>query len=169
MRLVNLGENVFEQVVPVCLSFISNERAEIAYQFAELTDSNKFKGDFNSVRFNRGINSTRCFVQRLQPLPSRSVKGWPKSISMMLCEIKDAGSPIPQVGDWLEKQRQATTLYERLLVRRLRSSFPVAHLFAYGRLIDRYWMADRTDEFFNLKYESSSERQRERQLHAGGI
>ena len=43
MRLVNLGENVFEQVVPVCLSFIANKCAGIAYQFADLTEATSSK------------------------------------------------------------------------------------------------------------------------------
>jgi hypothetical protein len=34
------------------LSFIANNRAGIAYQFADLTDSNKFRGDFTSVHYN---------------------------------------------------------------------------------------------------------------------
>ena len=151
MRLVNLGENVFEQVVPVCLSFISNERAEIAYQFADLTDSNKFKGDFNSVRFNEVSTVRVASFKDYSLYQAEALRDGQVYFDDAL-EIKDAGIQYHRSGIGL-KNKGGNDLYERLFSPS-QKQFPRCTPVWYGRLIDRYWMADRTDEFFNLKYES---------------
>jgi hypothetical protein len=151
MRLVNLGENVFEQVVPVCLSFIANERAGIAYQFADLTDSNKFQGDFTSVHYNEVSTARVASFKDLSLYQADALKDGQVYFDEAL-EIKDAGIQYHRSGIGL-KNKGGNDLYERLFSPS-QKQFPRCKPVWYGRLIDRYWMDDRTDEFFNLEYEN---------------
>src|ERR1035441_383378 len=150
MRLVNLGENVFEQVVPVCLSFIANKCAGIAYQFADLTDSNKFRGDFTSVHYNEVSTARVASFTDFSLYQADALKDGQVYFDEAL-EIKDAGIQYHRSGIGL-KNKGGNDLYERLFSPS-RKQFPRYKPVWYGRLIDRYWMDDRTDEFFNLEYE----------------
>ena len=150
-RLVNLGEGVFDQIVPVCLSFISNEDAGTSYEFADLTEGNKFTGDFAEVRYNEVSTKLVASFKDLSLYSGDALKAGQVYFADAL-EIKDAGIQYHRSGIGL-KNKGGNDLYERLFAsspRQFSKSKPVW----YGRLIDRYWMRDQTDEFFNLDYET---------------
>ena len=67
-------------------------------------------------------------------------------------EIKDAGIQYHRSGIGL-KNKGGNDLYERLFSPS-QKQFPRCKPVWYGRLINRYWMDERTDEFFNLEYEN---------------
>ena len=150
-HLVNLGENVFEQIVPVCLSFISNESAASSYQFADLTDSNKFNGDFSTIQFTE-VSTARVAAFKDLSLYSGEALRADQVYFVEALEIKDAGIQYHRSGIGL-KNKGGNDLYERLFSASPRQ-FPRTQPVWYGRLIDRYWIQDRTDEFFNLDYDS---------------
>ena len=150
-RLVNLGEGVFDQIVPVCLSFISNEDAGTSYEFADLTEGNKFTGDFAAVRYTEVSTKLVASFKDLSLYSGDALKAGQVYFADAL-EIKDAGIQYHRSGIGL-KNKGGNDLYERLFnssPRQFSKSKPVW----YGRLIDRYWMRDQTDEFFNLDYET---------------
>lgn len=147
---MNLGEDVFSQViVPVCLSFISNESAGKEYEFANLTAGNKFTGDFSEVTFQQFSTAQIVSSKDLSLYCGESLKSGQVLFADAL-EIKDAGIQYHRSGIGL-KNKGGNDLYERLFSSSFtcfKSSRPVW----YGRLIDRYWIQERTDEFFNLGY-----------------
>ncbi len=149
-KLVNLGENVFSQViVPVCLSFISNQSAGKEYEFADLTAGNKFTGDFSEVTFQQFSTAQIVSSRDLNLYSGESLKSGQVLFGDAL-EIKDPGIQYHRSGIGL-KNKGGNDLYERLFSSSstcFQSSRPVW----YGRLIDRYWIQERTDEFFNLGY-----------------
>jgi hypothetical protein len=150
MCLANLGENVFEQVVPVCLSFIANEPPGVNYRFADLTDSNKFKGDFTSVHYNEVSTARVASFKDFSLYQADALKDGQVYFDDAL-EIKDAGIQYHRSGIGL-KNKGGNDLYERLFSPS-QKQFPRCKPVWYGRLIDRYWMDEHTDEFFNLEYE----------------
>jgi hypothetical protein len=149
-KLVNLGENVFTQVVvPVCLSFISNESVAREYEFADLTDGNKFSGDFSAMTYQHVSIERTVSSKDLSLYACDSLKAGQVSFGNAL-EIKDAGIQYHRSGIGL-KNKGGNDLYERLFSSSS-SHFSESRPVWYGRLIDRYWIQERTDEFFNLGY-----------------
>jgi len=151
-RLVNLGENVFDQVVvPVCLSFISNDNTGSAYQFADLTDGNKFTGDFTSISFTNVSTAQVASFTDVSLYSGDALKAEQVYFADAL-EVKDAGIQYHRSGIGL-KNKGGNDLYERLFSAS-QKAFSKSKPVWYGRLIDRYWISEKTDEFFNLNYEN---------------
>ncbi len=149
-KLVNLGEDVFDQVVvPVCLSFISNESVAREYEFADLTAGNKFSDDFSAITYQHISIAQTVSSKDLSLYACYSLKAGQVSFGDAL-EIKDAGIQYHRSGIGL-KNKGGNDLYERLFSSSS-SHFSKSRPVWYGRLIDRYWIQERTDEFFNLSY-----------------
>jgi hypothetical protein len=153
LSIVNLGEEAFTQViVPVCLSFIQKRSPSIEYKFANLTDGNKFTGDFQAIEHKTIPLERATSSKDLSLYTGESIKSGQVSFAEAL-EIKDAGIQYHRSGIGL-KNKGGNDLYERLFSSTpsfFESSKPVW----YGRLIDRYWIQAETDEYFNLDYKST--------------
>ena len=150
LRIVNLGEEVFEQcVVPVSIAFTKNESPASSYWLADVREKSKYSGNLADSNF--------------VTIPLTKVSSF-KDISLFFgedlnegqvyfndaLEIKDAGIQYHRSGIGL-KNKGGNDLYERIFdsdAKRFKSSQPVW----YGKLINRYWMMDNTDEFFHLDY-----------------
>jgi len=152
VKIVNLGEEVFEQVVvPVCLSFIRRDKPLESYEFADLTDRNKFTGDFNAVALRSASLDQIKSSKDLSLYVGEALKENQIRFDEALM-IRDAGIQYHRSGIGL-KNKGGNDLYERLFSDNpggFRKSKPVW----YGKLIARYFMSEKTDEYFNLEYKS---------------
>lgn len=152
VKIVNLGEEVFEEVVvPVCLSFIRRTEPTPSYEFAELTDQNKFTGDFNSVRFREASVENVASSKDLSLYVGEPFKENQVRFDEALL-IRDAGIQYHRSGIGL-KNKGGNDLYERLFSDKA-SAFSKSRPVWYGKLIGRYFMTRKTDEYFNLDYRS---------------
>lgn len=152
VKIINLGEEVFEQVVvPVCLSFIKRSNPTDSYEFADLTDKNKFRGDFGSIKFRQALIERAKSAADLSLYVGGDLGENQVTFDEALV-IKDAGIQYHRSGIGL-KNKGGNDLYERLFTdnrKQFRKSRPVW----YGKLISRYFISEETDEFFNLDYKS---------------
>jgi hypothetical protein len=150
VKIVNLGEEVFENViVPTCLSFIIRRSAQNAYEFSDLSKESKFSSDLRDISF-RQIPLLRVRASKdLSLYFGKELREGQIAFADAL-EIKDAGIQYHRSGIGL-KNKGGNDLYERLFSsdrKAFKSSEPVW----YGRLIDKWFIASQTDEFFNLDY-----------------
>src|SRR5262249_13247799 len=128
----------------------ANSRSGASYEFADLTAANKFTGDFRTVAYGDvSIERVNSFKD-LSLYSGEPLKDGQVYFSDAL-EIKDGGIQYHRSGIGL-KNKGGNDLYERLFSA-VRSHFSNNRPVWYGRLIDRYWISAKTDEFFNLEYE----------------
>lgn len=150
MKIVNLGEEVFENViVPTCLSFIKRARPIDSYMFADLSKESKFSGDLWSIIFRKVSFQQVLSSKDLSLYSGRELRRNEVLFGDAL-EIRDAGIQYHRSGIGL-KNKGGNDLYERIFssdIKYFHSSIPVW----YGRLIDRWLIQPHTDEFFNLDY-----------------
>jgi type I restriction-modification system DNA methylase subunit len=150
VKFVNLGEEVFENVVvPTCLSFVKRVRPSDAYLFADLSEASKFSGDLRSIHF--------CPVPLQQVMSSGDLSLYfgrdlrnNEVLFVDALEVKDAGIQYHRSGIGL-KNKGGNDLYERLFSGR-RQDFKQSVPVWYGKLIDRWMIQPTTDELFNLNY-----------------
>jgi type I restriction-modification system DNA methylase subunit len=150
VRIVNLGEEVFENViVPTCLSFIKRDQPSSGYLFADLSKDSKFSGELRATPFRQADLQQVKLSKDLSLYIGTPLRNKELLFAEVL-EIKDAGIQYHRSGIGL-KNKGGNDLYERLFNSDqdvFRSSIPVW----YGRLIDKWFIETRTDEFFNLNY-----------------
>lgn len=150
LKVVNLGEEVFEQcVVPVCVTFMERNSPAQAYSLADVRDKSKFTGNLAQSRFTV-IPLTKVASFKDLSLYFGEELGMGQVYFDQALEIKDAGIQYHRSGIGL-KNKGGNDLYERLFdsnPKRFKKNQPVW----YGKLINKYWKAETTDEFFNLDY-----------------
>lgn len=150
LKIINLGEEVFENVVvPTCLSFIMRSEPLGAYSFADLSTDSKFSGELNQITFRKASLEGVRSSNDLSLYPGEELRKNEVAFNEVL-EIKDAGIQYHRSGIGL-KNKGGSDLYERLFAsdkHAFSSSMPVW----YGKLIDRWSIQPETDEFFNLEY-----------------
>ena len=150
VRILNLGESVFEEcIVPVCLTFISKSSPMPSYLLADVREKSKFTGDLATSHFEEVPLARVHSFKDVNLFLGDSLKKDQIYFDEAL-EIKDAGIQYHRSGIGL-KNKGGNDLYERIYSsdpREFNNSKPVW----YGRLINRYYMAEKTDEFFNLDY-----------------
>jgi type I restriction-modification system DNA methylase subunit len=150
VRILNLGEGVFEEcIVPVCLTFISKSSPMPSYLLADVREKSKFTGDLATSHFEEVPLARVHSFKDVNLFLGDSLKKDQIYFDEAL-EIKDAGIQYHRSGIGL-KNKGGNDLYERIYSsdpREFSNSKPVW----YGRLINRYYMAEKTDEFFNLDY-----------------
>jgi hypothetical protein len=150
VKLVNLGEQVFENViVPTCVSFVRKASPAAEFKLADLRRESKFTGDLTSIEFadiplDRVLSSKDLSLYFSRELRKNEV------LFADALEIKDAGIQYHRSGIGL-KNKGGNDLYERLFSSNPRSFKPTAPIW-YGKLIDRWVIQPETDEFFNLNY-----------------
>lgn len=150
VKFVNLGEEVFENVVvPTCLSFVKRVRPSDAYLFADLSKANKFSGDLRSMQFRPVPLQQVMSSGDLSLYFGRDLRN-DEVLFVDALEVKDAGIQYHRSGIGL-KNKGGNDLYERLFSGR-RQDFKQSVPVWYGKLIDRWMIQRTTDEFFNLNY-----------------
>ncbi len=149
VRIINLGEGVFEGVVPVCLTFLRNKFPETSYFFADVSERSKFSGNLSDSRFLEIPLARVHSFKDLSLYFTDELRNNQVYFDAAL-EIKDAGIQYHRTGIGLKK-KGGNDLYERLFSSN-HKAFQEARPVWYGKLINRYYMAERTDEFFNLNY-----------------
>jgi TaqI-like C-terminal specificity domain/N-6 DNA Methylase len=149
-KIVNLGEEVFENViVPTCLSFIERKPPSDAYLFADLSKESKFAGDLRAIGFRKILLQRVKAANDLSFYFGRELRGNEVTFADAL-EIKDAGIQYHRSGIGLQN-KGGNDLYERLF-NSDRKAYKATVPVWYGRLIDKWFIASQTDEFFNLDY-----------------
>jgi len=150
VKLVNLGEEVFENViVPTCLSFVMRTQPTKSFYFADVSKGNKFSGDLTRIHLRLASLDQVKSSQDLSLYLGKTLRENEVLFDHAL-EIKDAGIQYHRSGIGLKK-KGGNDLYERLFSsdsQAFKSSVPVW----YGKLIDRWVIQPKTDEFFNLDY-----------------
>ena len=151
VKIVNLGEEVFENViVPTCLSFIIRKSPSSAYFFADLSKDSKFAGDLRAISF-RDIPLKKVVASKDLSLYFGKELRDGQVYFVDVLEIKDAGIQYHRSGIGL-KNKGGNDLYERLFSSD-RKDFKNSKPVWYGRLMDKWFIASKTDEYFNLDYE----------------
>ncbi len=149
-KIMNLGEGVFEEcVVPVCLTFLQKKSPGNSYFLADVNEKSKFTGNLFDSRFLE-IPLARVHLFKDLSLYFTSQLGNDQVYFDAALEIKDAGIQYHRSGIGL-KNKGGNDLYDRLFsdgCEAFQNSRPVW----YGKLINRYYMAENTDEYFNLYY-----------------
>lgn len=148
-RIVNLGENVFEEgVVPVCISLIKNSEYSDSYYFADASTNGKYAGIENMQE--KSVSLEKVFLTKDFSLLQKFTLKEDEFIADSVLEIRDAGIQYHRSGIGL-KNKGGNDLYERLFSDSV-SKFENNTQVWYGKLINKYSMSEETDEYFNLDY-----------------
>lgn len=149
MEIINLGEGVFKEVVvPVCISLLAKEKAEPTYTLRDLRIKSSFQGDFSSARVNEVLLETILKTKDLNLYQLDDNKNC-LNFDDVFC-IKDAGIQYHRSNIGL-KNKGGNDLFERI-VSDIPTGFDLTRPIFYGKLINRYYMEQSTDEYFNLNY-----------------
>ena len=151
MEIINLGEEVFEQVVvPTCVIFVQkNKKINAAVKFIDLTDKSKFRGNFNVIDYkiidqNRyRENSGNIFVSETRYLKSGEV------YLDKIMDFKDAGINYQRVKVGLSTKGMSD-LSKRLLYEGEKENNEDIEYWK-GADIDAYFIAPKTSRFVRIK------------------
>ena len=147
-KIVNLGMDVFKNaVVPVCISIIQNMPNRGSYDYYDASNLTRFH--FESIDC--------CIVSLTEILKFDDINFMPSNkIDSLFFEdvfdIRDAGIQYHRSNIGL-KNKGGNDLYERLFSKN-ENHFSKSHPVWYGKLINRYYKSDITDEYFNLDYKT---------------
>lgn len=150
IRIVNLGENVFDDVVvPTCISFIKNSHDISSYDYSDKAENGKYSGNMNNMEFLKiSIDQVKQMLD-FSLLQVYSLKNDEVVLDKVL-DIRDAGIQYHRSGIGL-KNKGGNDLYERLFSpdnQQFKNNRPVW----YGKLINEYFISPITDEYFNLDF-----------------
>ena len=149
-EILNLGEEVFEGVVvPVCITIVSNASSENSYLFADTSIQGKYSGNLTNINFKTVLVDDVLNTSDLSLLQQFSLRENEVYLDRIM-EIKDAGIQYHRSGIGL-KNKGGNDLYERIFDadhKKFKKTQPVW----YGKLLDKYQITDKTNEFFNLTY-----------------
>lgn len=155
--MINLGERVFENVeAPSAITIITKsniQNKKINTMDLSFSKSNKEKenlinnGKYSIINqniFNKTQNN--IFTFNLRDLKSNEV------YFEQFANIKDAGIQYHRFGIGM-KNRGGNDLYDRLFSKN-KNEFKNSVPCYYGKLINRYFINDFTDKYFNMDYKS---------------
>lgn len=147
-RIVNLGMGVFENaVVPVCISIIQNAPNDGSYNYYDATNLTRFH--FESIGYS---TVSMAEIQKFEDLNFMPSDKTDTLFFDDVFDIRDAGIQYHRSNIGL-KNKGGNDLYERLFNEN-GNYFHNSHPVWYGKLINRYYMSQSTDEFFNLDYKT---------------
>ena len=150
LKIVNLGENVFEAVVPTCITIMQNlDSAD--FEYYDCTKESSF----------RGLNILDKNVISIQNIKSNKDLDLMSNINLKegivnfedVMNIKDAGIQYHRSNIGL-KNKGGNDLYERIFSDNS-EKFSNCKQTWYGKLINRYYINRYTDEYFDLNYKLS--------------
>lgn len=155
--MINLGERVFENVeAPSAITIITKSNIsnkKINTMDLSFSKSNKEKenlinnGKYSIINQNIFNNTqNNIFTFNLRDLKSNEV------YFEQFANIKDAGIQYHRFGIGM-KNRGGNDLYDRLFSKN-KNEFKNSVACYYGKLINRYFINDFTDKYFNMDYKS---------------
>ena len=147
--IINLGEEVFDAVVPVCVTITLNQPSQGEYSFSDISHNSNFNGRLSDISFKR-ISTKNVFrFKDFSLLQKITLKDDELYFDEAL-EIKDAGIQYHRSGIGL-KNKGGNDLYDRIFSSN-KNDFKNSKPTWYGKLIDTYYMAPSTNEYFNRNY-----------------
>lgn len=150
LEISNLGENVFEAVVPTAIFIAKNSNNFANYLYKDYSDESNFKGILQTSN-SREILSENVLRDRNLNLAVSDAKNDDYTFEDIF-DLKDAGIQYHRVNIGL-KNKGGNDLYERLFSENP-NDFSMVQPVWYGKLISKYYVSEVTDEFFNLEYKS---------------
>ena len=150
LKIVNLGENVFEAIVPTSITIMQNSEAD-DFQYIDCTKDASF----------RGLNKMEATIVNIKNIKSNKDLYLISNINLrdgIVCFddvlfIRDAGIQYHRSNIGL-KNKGGNNLYERIFSDDS-ERFSMCKQTWYGKLINRYYINQYTDEFFDLNYKAS--------------
>lgn len=150
LKVVNLGENVFEAIVPTSITIMQNSSAS-NFVYFDCSKNSSFFG--LNVTNGKSICVERVRLNKEYNLiPTETLKEGMVSFEDVFC-IKDAGIQYHRSNIGL-KNKGGNDLYERIFTddaTKFNQSIPTW----YGKLINRYYIKEQTNEYFDLNYKGS--------------
>lgn len=150
LKIVNLGENVFEAIVPTSITIMQNSEAN-DFQYIDCTKDASFGG----------LDKMEATIVNIKNISSNKDLDLISSINLrdgIVCFddvlfIRDAGIQYHRSNIGL-KNKGGNNLYERIFSDDS-ERFSVCKPTWYGKLINRYYINQYTDEYFDLNYKES--------------
>src|SRR3989338_8584439 len=151
-KIINLGENVFEGVVvPTCITFVNNLPPTSNYLFFDVSVDGKYSGDFNNLNFLK-VDLNQVHQNSDRSLLQSFVLKENELVLDKILDVRDAGIQYHRSGIGL-KNKGGNDLYDRIFSPD-KNSFEKSRPVWYGKLINEYYISDKTDEYFNLGFKS---------------
>ncbi|MBR3830179.1 MAG: N-6 DNA methylase [Muribaculaceae bacterium] len=150
LKIVNLGENVFEAIVPTSITIMQNSEAN-DFQYIDCTKDASFGG----------LDKMEATIVNIKNISSNKDMDLISSINLRdgivrfddVLFIRDAGIQYHRSNIGL-KNKGGNNLYERIFSDDS-ERFSVCKPTWYGKLINRYYINQYTDEYFDLNYKES--------------
>jgi adenine-specific DNA-methyltransferase len=150
VRLVNLGEKVFEEAtVSTCVSVIKNQKSNKKYLFSDCSEKGHYIGNIDNLVFAEVSLKNLHGSDDITLLQKSESKEGTVPLETIFV-LKDAGIKYQRSGIGL-KSKGGNDLYERLFSEN-KNQFSNTVETWYGKKLDRYFLETNTDEYFNLDY-----------------
>src|SRR3989344_3839482 len=145
-KVINLGEKIFSGVELPCCILILEKKLNNKEIIIDLTQEKReiIPEIINKVDFNK--------YQKIEKFKSKIIKKTSLTFDDVF-NLKDAGIQYHRSGIGLSN-KGGNDLYERIFCSRSENKFKNKKETWYGKLVNRYYITDETDEFFNLDYKS---------------
>ena len=150
LKIVNLGENVFEAIVPTSITIMQNSDAN-DFEYIDCTKDASFSG-LNKMEATTVIIKNIKSNKDLDLISNINLKKGLVCFDDVLF-IRDAGIQYHRSNIGL-KNKGGNNLYERIFSDDS-ERFAICKPTWYGKLINRYFINQYTDEFFDLNYKAS--------------
>ena len=150
LKIVNLGENVFEAIVPTSITIMQNSDAN-DFEYIDCTKDASFSG-LNKMETTTVTIKNIKSNQDLDLISNINLKEGLVCFDDVLF-IRDAGIQYHRSNIGL-KNKGGNNLYERIFSDDS-ERFAICKPTWYGKLINRYFINQYTDEFFDLNYKAS--------------
>lgn len=143
-KIINLGEKIFSGVeLPCCILILekNHKKDGIIIDFTQ-EEREKLPSLLSSINFIKH--------KRIENFKQSIIKKTALSFDDVFI-LKDAGIQYHRSGIGLSN-KGGNDLYERIFCQKTENKFENTRETWYGKLIDRYFIEDDTDELFNLDY-----------------
>jgi len=145
-EVINLGERIFSGVELPCCILMLEKGSKNTSSVIDLTQQNRvsLQNILSESNFDehRKKEETRSKIVRKTALTFSDV-----------FELKDAGIQYHRSGIGLSN-KGGSDLYERIFCNKSENKFKKTRRTWYGKLMERYYISDETDELFNLDYKN---------------
>ena len=148
IKIVNLGDKVFDAVVPTSITFIKKNKVFSNFKYIDCTIESSYNGLDNS----KNVDVYRDDIISIDDIsfaPNKFITNGTKTLDEVFI-LKDAGIQYHRSNIGL-KNKGGNDLYERLFSND-KSAFKNVIPTWYGKLIAKYYIQEKTDEYFNLEY-----------------
>lgn len=150
IEISNLGENVFDAVVPTAIFIARNNTVFSDYFYKDYSNDSNFMGLLHSSN-QRVINAKNVELDKNLNLAITDEISNSLTLEDVF-ELKDAGIQYHRVNIGL-KNKGGNDLYERLFSEDP-TNFDTVEPVWYGKLVSKYYVFEVTDEFFNKSYKA---------------